>query len=92
VCDASANRNVSRYLLELELSLKITSGESVCTWCINDRLRRRAMKQIRARDVSPSSHGYRKSIRVNLRGLMRIEERIAFRAHIGKAEMPSENP
>lgn len=26
------------YFLELELSLKITSDESICTWCISDRL------------------------------------------------------
>lgn len=51
--------------------MEITSDESVCTRRISDRWcsRRRCDAKIRVRDVPSSPCGYRKSIRVNLRGL-----------------------
>jgi len=83
---------VSSYLLELELSLKITSDESM--YVVHQRsfgVLDVIVKRTRVRDVlSLSSREYRKSIRVNLRRLWRVATN-RF-PHTGKAETLSENP
>lgn len=79
---------ISSYPFKLELSLKITSDESVCTWCINERSGVLNVERRLACATCRHRRGYWKSIRVNLRGLGRI----AFLARTGKAKMPNENP